>query len=363
MIVIGLVLLIALGIYEAMWEQVFPLFPAAVLGNIRGVTLVLVGTFLYGMLFYSVAILWPLQVSILYTSDLISIGWYASTLGIAGIATSPVFGYLFTKGYARIQFVFIIALGTVAAGTMAIVCKGTIFSNTKPSTLREHANRIVIAPTSHIASTCLVALMGVSIGGGMIIATAMIQMEVSHEYLGIATSLAITARNLGGSVGAVIYVSIFTDRLKHYIMPYLVLPLFSAGVDPGSIEGAVLALTGTGPVSALAALTPAQLEIGIMGVKLTFSHSLRIVYLSSIAFGVIGTVAVCFCRNVDHLMTNKVEIQLDEGAKFVGVTDTGEGHIIRTQELEALRHHRRGHVNSSAVATPRPASPATGSKA
>jgi len=58
--------------------------------------------------------------------------------------------------------------------------------------------------------------MGVSVGGGMIIATAMIQMEVTHEYLGIATSLAITARNLGGAVGTVIYVSIFTDRLSQF---------------------------------------------------------------------------------------------------------------------------------------------------
>jgi len=333
MIVIGLLLLIALGFYEAMYDQIFPLFPRAVLGNIRGVTLVLVGTFFYGMLFYSVAVLWPIQIGALYTTDLLKIGWYASALGIAGIISSPLFGWLFGKGHARLLFVSIIALGTVASGTMAIV-----------------------SPGSHIASTCLVALMGVSVGGGMIIATAMIQMEVSHEYLGIATALAITARNLGGAVGTAIYVSIFTDRLKYYIKSLVVIPLFEAGVPILSLEGVVAALTGAGPVSALAKLTPVQLETGLHGVKGAYSHALRVVFLSSIGFGVIGTVAVSFCRNVDHLMTNKVEIQLDEGAKLVGVTDTGEGHIIRAEEIEAHRHHRRGH-DSSAVASPRPGSP------
>lgn len=123
MVVIGLVMVIILGFYEAMVDQTFPLFPRQVMGNVRGVVLVLVGTFLYGMLFYSVAILWPLQVEILYTSNLIEVGWYASTLGIVGIAASPLFGWLFTLGHARLLFVFIVACGTAAAGGMAIVCK------------------------------------------------------------------------------------------------------------------------------------------------------------------------------------------------------------------------------------------------
>lgn len=120
MIVIGLLLLIACGIYEAYWDMVFPLFPPIVLGKIRAVTCVLVGTFLYGMLYYSMAVLWPQQVHALYTQGLLKIGWYASTLGIAGITSSPIFGALFTMGHARLLFIFIIVIGTVASGCMAI---------------------------------------------------------------------------------------------------------------------------------------------------------------------------------------------------------------------------------------------------
>lgn len=123
MIVLGVILVIVLGFYEAYVPQVFPLFPPAVFRKFRGVSVVLVGTFLYGMLYYSTAILWPQQVNALYTTDLIKIGWYASALGMAGIVSSPIFGILMTRINSRIIYVFIILLGTVASGCMAIVCK------------------------------------------------------------------------------------------------------------------------------------------------------------------------------------------------------------------------------------------------
>lgn len=122
MIVIGIVLLIACGFYEAYYDMVFPLFPPVVLRKFRGVTCVLVGTFLFGMLYYSTAVLWPQQVQGLYTQNLLKIGWYASALGMAGIISSPIIGALFTLGHARLLFIFIILLGTVASGSMAIVC-------------------------------------------------------------------------------------------------------------------------------------------------------------------------------------------------------------------------------------------------
>jgi hypothetical protein len=193
---------------------------------------------------------------------------------------------------------------------------------------------------------------GICVGGGMIVATAMVQLAVEHQYIGIATALAVTARNIGGSVGQVIYISIFTDRLKAGIVKYVVYPLLAAGVSPTIIEQVAEAFTGAGPASALAPLTPAQLGIGISGVKNAFAHSLRTVYLVSVAFGVIGTVVVCFCKNVDEHMTNKVDIKLDEGAKIKAVMDTGEGHVVTVEE-QALHHGHLRHHGERGTETPR----------
>ncbi|KAF2489707.1 MFS general substrate transporter [Lophium mytilinum] len=323
MIVIGLLMLVALGFYEAYVPQVLPLFPGVVLRKIRGVTLVLIGTFLFGMLYYSTAVLWPQQTQALYTHNIIDVGWYGCALGMAGIPTSVITGYLFGKiGHARIMFTVIIAVGTIGAGLMALV-----------------------TPTSSTESTVFVAMIGLCTGGGFVVAAAMIQLAVEHEYIGIATALCVTARNVGGAVATVIYTAIFTGRLKFYVSKYVVMGLLKAGVAPASLLGATFALLGEGPETGLAGLTPAQIEVGLNGVKQSYAHALRIVYLSSIGFGVIGTVCVAFTKNCDDKMTNQVDIKLNEGAKLTGITDEGKGHIISVEEQENLRHRHQHQSN------------------
>jgi hypothetical protein len=63
----------------------------------------------------------------------------------------------------------------------------------------------------------------------MIVATTMIQLEIKHEYIGISTSLAVTARNVGGAVGQTIYTTIFSEKLDSYITTYVAVPLAEAG--------------------------------------------------------------------------------------------------------------------------------------
>ena len=190
----------------------------------------------------------------------------------------------------------------------------------------------------------------------MIVATAMLQLAVDHEYIGIATALAVTFRNIGGSVGQVIYISIFTERLRTGFEKYVAYPLLAAGVLPANIEEVVEAFIGSAPESNLAQLTPTQLEVGVNGVRQAFIHSLRTVYLVSIAFGVIGTVVACFCKNVDEHLTHQVDIKLDEGPKLRAVTDTGGGHIIRLEEQMLHSGHLRRH-GESRRATPGNESP------
>jgi len=292
------------------------LFPGVVLRKIRGVTLVLVGTFLFGMLQYSTLVLWPQQVQVLYTTNIIDVGWYSSVLGMAGIVTSLVTGVLFSRvGHSRIMFTSIIAIGTLGAGLMALV-----------------------SPTSSTKSTIFTALIGICTGGGFVVAAAMIQLAVEHEYIGIATALCVTARNVGGAIAIVIYTAIFNGRLKYYINQDLVGPLIQAGVAPTSLANATLAFLGQGPPTALQGLTSAQLAIGINGVKQSYTHAFKVVYLSSIGFGVVGTACVSFCKNCDDQMTNQVDIKLNEGAKLTGVTDEGKGHVISIEQQEQLRH-------------------------
>lgn len=113
-----------LGFYEAYANLMYPIFPPTIFKNIRGFTVILAGVLVLGMLFYSSAVLWPQQVRILYTTNPISVGWYASVMGISGTIAAPICGILFRKiGHARLVFTSIIGGITVFSALQALVSK------------------------------------------------------------------------------------------------------------------------------------------------------------------------------------------------------------------------------------------------
>jgi len=187
-----------------------------------------------------------------------------------------------------------------------------------------------IAPTNNKAATVLTILIGGFVGSTSVISTAVIQIGVAHEYIGIATGLTICARAVGGSVGTTVYSAVLQARLKHNIIQDVALPLAEAGLNPSLLPAVIGALT-TGDVTnpALGALTPKMIGIAIEGLKHAWASAFRVVYLVTIAFGVVGTFVVCFSANTDHLLSHKIDIKLAEGAHVHANTDTGEGHIIR----------------------------------
>jgi hypothetical protein len=173
----------------------------------------------------------------------------------------------------------------------------------------------IVTPESNIASTVLTVLVGITIAAGTVATTTMIQLGVDHEYIGVATGLAILARSMGGSVGTTIYTAVLRDRLTHYIVPDVAVPLVEAGVSPANIQEVLTALLQgevTNPI--LTSLSPSQIGVAAHGVRIAYAHSFRIVYLVTIAFGVVGTVCAAFSTNVDKLMTSHVDIKLEEGA-------------------------------------------------
>jgi len=306
-LIVGFVLLVILGFYESYAKLTYPIFPPVIFKQVRGFTVVLISVFLVGMIYYATAVLWAEQATVLYTTDPLKVGWYASATGMGGMLFGPPAGYAFQKfGHARIGITITVGLLALFTGVQAIV-----------------------TPESHIASTALVVLIGGCLATANIFQVTIVQLVVAHEYIGVATALVTTARSVGGSVATAIYTSILKNKLPTFIPKYMALPLAMAGVPPASLPAVIGALSTGQGLEALATLTPAQLEVGIYGLKESYAHSFRIVYLVTIAFGVLGTIAVSFTANVDQFMTRKVDIKLEEGVHVHGQVDTGKGHIIR----------------------------------
>ena len=313
-IVVGVFLLIALGFYEAYAKLKYPIFPPEIFKNIRGFTVLQVATFLLGMLFYATAVLWPQQIQALYTQKDMEIGWYSSAGGMGGLAFSAFFGYAQKKfDHSHIQLPLYLGCLTLCSGAQAIV-----------------------SPTSNIGSTVLVVFINAFVSAASIFAVSMVQVGVKHEYIGIASGVIVTARSLGGAVATTIYVTILQNKITSSLGPDVGIPLAEHGVPLASIPAVIEALaTGDLTSPALASLSPTALLAAVAGLKQAYVTSFKLVYLVSIAFGVVGTVIVCFAKNIDSLMTETVDIKVEEGAHIKVVSDTGEGHIIHnTDEKE-----------------------------
>lgn len=65
-LVVGIVLLVCLGFYEAYVDLEYPMLPPKFFKNIRGFTVLLVVCFVGGMLYYSMNVLWPRQSTLLF---------------------------------------------------------------------------------------------------------------------------------------------------------------------------------------------------------------------------------------------------------------------------------------------------------
>lgn len=95
-LLLGLVLIALCGFWEAYANLKYAMVPKEVIKNVRGVTVLISATTLIGMAVYSLNVLWPQQVTRLYTTDNIIIGV------LSGASNYPSLfilfaSYLFTK--------------------------------------------------------------------------------------------------------------------------------------------------------------------------------------------------------------------------------------------------------------------------
>ena len=92
--------------------------------NFRGFLIVTGVTFLVGMLYYSTLILWPLQISTLYTTNETTIGLYSMSLSLGGLIGGAIFGLVLDRvNQARWILTGVCLTLTALSGAQAVVGK------------------------------------------------------------------------------------------------------------------------------------------------------------------------------------------------------------------------------------------------
>jgi hypothetical protein len=147
-------------------------------------------------------------------------------------------------------------------------------------------------------------------------------LNVPQRDLGVAIGLIGTFRSVGGSIGSVIFASIFDQVAEKQIASRIAQTALNAGVSadtvPGLIESARLTLLGVpGLAATFPALPEGVFDSCVTAARYGYAYGFRITWLASIPFGVLAIIAAVCVRDPSKYFTNHVEIHLKEkiGAK------------------------------------------------
>ncbi|KIV93921.1 hypothetical protein PV10_05095 [Exophiala mesophila] len=271
-------------IYSPCW--ITKLCPPEIFKEIRGFTLPLVVTFVSGMMFTALAVLWPQEVTRLFTTTPRTIGWYSLAYNLSATGKSSpmggfVCGVLFsTIGKAKWQFVVATFLQTAFVASI--------------STVTQHTPARAIA---------LVSIAALSIGASQLSALLITQLGVPDEHIGVATGLTACVRSTGGAVAVAVYSSVMQSSVAKHLVPDVAAAVVQAGLPVEEVESFIVALTSGSLGEFAVSVTPAIIAAGIDAMQTVFSNAFRQIYLVSIAFGCVSCFAVVFIRDIDHKLT------------------------------------------------------------
>ncbi|KAH0835288.1 trichothecene efflux pump [Fonsecaea pedrosoi] len=308
-LVVGIVMIVSIIPFEYFMRLrlPYPMYPRSIFRQFRRYTLFLAPSLLCALVASSTSVIWPQQVQLLYTKDTLKAGWFASAPQITGVFLAPIYGRVLQRlgRYSNWLMMGLCVLLTLFAALQAIVSEGSL-----------------------AASTVLACLVNASYSGLLVGFTSVFQF-VPHHYLGTSVMTHFFLRAIGNFAGSLVYSLVLTNKLKDYVVSEVAIPLAHLGVDPSLIPVVLEALTtgaATNPV--LSKLSPQALQIAILGVKTAFIKSFKIVYYSTLSFGLVSTILIAFTTDSGPQLQPIVDIRIVEGGHFNVKYDTGKGTII-----------------------------------
>lgn len=271
-----------------------PFFPYSLFCKMREFSLLLVGLFVAGMIFFSMASILPQTTTYVFDSNGIHVGLIQLPNGFGqwiGGAVIPAFMHKIK--HIRWQLVTALAIQT-------------IFTAAYAATLPNHkaawmALQLFGSACFAWATLCSYVTAGVN---------------VPLRDLGIATGIIGTFRNTGGSVGIAIFGTIRNAVISNQLAPRVTSAALANGFPSSGLKELLPAvqeavLGKPEALQALSGVTPAVESATIAAFKGAYACAFQRVFLSTIPFGVIATVTVIFVKESSKYLTNHTAVHLD----------------------------------------------------
>ena len=254
--------------------------------------------------YYAFAIIWPMQAAVLYgNGDAIWTGLASSIVGLAIITGQVVGGFVARQiGHAKLQCTAMFVIGGAFLGCMALS-----------------------TPDNQNTAIALLFLGCFFIGWNETICLANSTLLVHDQReIGIAGGMAGTIRAFLSAIFVAIYTTILSNRLTSTVSEQVPAAVVSAGLPSSSVAGFIAAISAGTPdaFKAVPGLTDAITAIGLRAYKVANADAYRTVYLSTIAFSVLGIFLTFFAPNTEEFMSDQVAATLaNEDDAFGGAKD------------------------------------------
>ncbi|KAJ9643674.1 hypothetical protein H2204_001819 [Knufia peltigerae] len=279
-LILGLVLWVVFGIWECFTKSKLPLMPPRLFVHVRSFDVVLAVSFVSGMFYYSVPVIWPRITALLFVpaDKIIVRGAYATipNLGtwVAGISLVLVFSRV---KHERWVIVFCLIIQISLIGSLA--------------SLGVNGNTQAVATVSVLS--CFV-------NQPLFLAFVIISLQIENQVdIGIASGILSTIRLIGGAVGTAVYSTILADtyasRLAHNIEQVVATTGFPKSETSQLIKAA--AANTAKAYQAVPHITGEIIELCQVAVKSGYIHAAHIVWLSAMAFGGLSLICALFIRS------------------------------------------------------------------
>ncbi|KAI1628444.1 fungal trichothecene efflux pump [Exophiala viscosa] len=294
-LVAGFVTLVVFGLWETFASLKQPLTPTRVFTRNKGrdLTAPFIAGFVVTMFFNSVNIIWPTQINVFYTNA-------TSSFTKAIILTLPQ------------------GLG-LATGSVLLSVLGSRIGHWRWSMIGSFTLMVLFGgllamgnPDRKALMIACVFLCEVAYGWAQYLNITYIQFGVDQVELGISGGLAGVARFGGASIAVAVYTTILVNTQSSSAASLIPPAVRAAGLPASSVAAFESALPlGAAALEKVPGITLAIIEAGGAAFQQSYVHGLRVMALSSIAFGVVGIIACCFCVDIGPKMNAKIEVFLE----------------------------------------------------
>ncbi|KAL3469643.1 fungal trichothecene efflux pump [Aspergillus californicus] len=295
-IVLSVIIFVLLGFWEVYANLEYPILPPRLFRKWRDFTSIIAVTFVGGMLYYSMTILWPRQSALLYVPPNNSTlqGVYANMVSfgtiLAGVLILTIVPWL---GHERWQLFAFLLVQTAMLGSM-----GSVGVDDKAQAI---ATIIIVAA---------------SVTPPQYLAFGMISLGLeSQDDIGISQGLLCTFRLIGGAIATAIYTAIQSSRYSAILGGRVGDAAGQAGFegDLAALLGAVEAGTDAAYQS-VPGITDQVMDAVKAAVKVVSAESYQLVYEVAVAFGGLAIIIALTTRDIDKKKkTSECAVQLENG--------------------------------------------------